>query len=146
MLGNISFFLLSSADFFQKYSFKKILSGTLSECQTVWIQIRTDILSVLIWVQNVCEGYQQTTKIATSMERVKTIEIKEIKYHIWPNYLRNEIDFWKDRGIMNSWVSCNVSEARRVHVNFARDPKYSWFHEPSKNWIYCLYLHFIFNI
>ena len=82
MLGNISFFLLSSADFFQKYSFKKILSGTLSECQTVWIQIRTDILSVLIWVQNVCEGYQQTTKIATSMERVKTIEIKEIKYHI----------------------------------------------------------------
>ena len=35
-----------------------ILSGTLSECQTLWIQIRTDILSVLIWVQTVCKGYQ----------------------------------------------------------------------------------------
>ena len=26
----------------------------------VWIQIRTDILSVLIWVQIVCIGYQHT--------------------------------------------------------------------------------------
>ena len=33
----------------------EILSGTLSECQTVWIQIRTDILSVLIWVQTVAK-------------------------------------------------------------------------------------------
>ena len=32
-------------------------------CQTVWIQIRTDILSVLIWVQTVCKCYQQTTKV-----------------------------------------------------------------------------------
>ena len=46
--------------------------GTLSECQTVWIQIRTDILLVLIWVQTVCKGYQQTTwKVAASKERVK---------------------------------------------------------------------------
>ena len=32
-----------------------------SGCQTVWIYIRTDILSVLIWVQTVCKGCQQTT-------------------------------------------------------------------------------------
>ena len=39
----------SSADFFQnQFFFKKNLSGTLSDCQMVWIQIRTDIL--LIWV------------------------------------------------------------------------------------------------
>ena len=25
-----------------------------------------------------------------------------------------------------------------LHVNFARDPKYSWFHEHSKNWIHFL--------
>ena len=31
--------------------FKKALSGILSECQTVWIQIRPDVLSSLIWVQ-----------------------------------------------------------------------------------------------
>ena len=36
--------------------FRKILSGIPSECQTDWIQIRTDILSGLIWVQNVCKG------------------------------------------------------------------------------------------
>ena len=28
-------------------------------------------------------------------------------------------------------------------VNFARDPKNSWFREHPKNWIYGLYLHLI---
>ena len=70
MLGNFFMLLLSSADFFQNQLFQKILSGALIECQTVWIQIRTDILSVLIWVQTVCKGYQQMTKVATSKERV----------------------------------------------------------------------------
>ena len=37
----------------------------------VWSQIRADILSILIWVQTVCIGYQQTTKVATSKARVK---------------------------------------------------------------------------
>ena len=35
-------------------TFSKSLSGTLSECQTVWIQIRIEILSILILVQTVC--------------------------------------------------------------------------------------------
>ena len=39
--------------------------------QTVWIQIRTDILSVLIWIKTVCKRYQETTKFARSMEGVK---------------------------------------------------------------------------
>ena len=38
----------------------------------VWTQIRTDILSVLIWVQPVCRGYWQTTNVATSKERVNS--------------------------------------------------------------------------
>ena len=42
-----------------------------SECQTVWIQVRPDILSGLIWVQTVCKGYQQMTKVATIWQRVK---------------------------------------------------------------------------
>ena len=64
--------LLFSAVFFLKIDFfQKILSGTLSECQTVLIQTRTDILLVLIWFQTVCKGYQQTAKLATSKERVK---------------------------------------------------------------------------
>ena len=33
----------SSTDFFQSQLFRKIISGILSECQTVWIQIRPDI-------------------------------------------------------------------------------------------------------
>ena len=49
-----------------KLTFSKKQSGTPSERQTVWIQIRTDILSVLIWVQTVCKGYQQMTIVAAS--------------------------------------------------------------------------------
>ena len=70
MLGNFSCFCCSLLTFFQNQLFQNILSGTLSECQTVWIQIRTDILSVLIWVWTVCKCYQQMTKVATSKEIV----------------------------------------------------------------------------
>ena len=52
---------LSSADFFSKSTFRKILSEIPFEYQTVWIQIRPDIWSGLIWVQTVCKGYQQMT-------------------------------------------------------------------------------------
>ena len=45
LLGNFSCFL-SSADFFQNQLFLKILSGIQSECQTVWIKIRPDILDL----------------------------------------------------------------------------------------------------
>ena len=34
--------LLSSADLFQNWGLKRILSGTQSECLTLWIQVRTD--------------------------------------------------------------------------------------------------------
>ena len=33
-------------------TFQKIISGILSECKTLWIQIRTDILSHLLSVLN----------------------------------------------------------------------------------------------
>ena len=46
---------LSSADIFQNQLFRKILSGISYECQTVWTQIRPDILSGLIWVQTICK-------------------------------------------------------------------------------------------
>ena len=52
---------LSSADFFQNQFFRKILSGMPSVCQTVWIQVKPDSLSGLIWVQFVCKSYQLTT-------------------------------------------------------------------------------------
>ena len=71
MRSNFSCYLLPYSDFFQNYFFQKILSGTPSECQAVWIQIRIDVLSVLIWVQTVCNSYKQTTKVTASKERVK---------------------------------------------------------------------------
>ena len=52
---------LSSADFFQNQLFRKILSGIPSECQTVCIQTRPDILLGQRWVQTVCKSYQQMT-------------------------------------------------------------------------------------
>ena len=61
--------ILSSVDFFFfNYFFQKNHSGIPSECQTVWIMIRPDILSGLIWVKAVFKAYQQTTKVATNGE------------------------------------------------------------------------------
>ena len=40
----------------------------------ILVQIRTDILMVLIWVQTVCKGYQQMTKVATCKARVNSSE------------------------------------------------------------------------
>ena len=62
--------LMSSADIFQNQFSQKILSGTLPECQMVWIQIRTDRMLVLIWVQTACIGYQQRMKFVASTGRV----------------------------------------------------------------------------
>ena len=39
----------------------------------VLIQTRTNVLSVLIWVQTVCKDDQQMTKVAFSMERVNYV-------------------------------------------------------------------------
>ena len=55
----------------QLNQFKKTTSGALSDCQTVWIQIRTNILSVFIRIQTVYKGNQQTIKVAASQERFR---------------------------------------------------------------------------
>ena len=51
MLGENHDFLSSSDFFFQNLN----LSGIPSECQTVWSQIRTDVMSGLIWPQIICK-------------------------------------------------------------------------------------------
>ena len=55
------FMLFVACCFFSKSSLSKIILGILLKCQTVWIQIRPDILSGMICFQTVCKGYQQTT-------------------------------------------------------------------------------------
>ena len=59
--------LLSSADYIQNQRFQTILSGTLSECQRIWIQI---VLSILVWVQAAHKCYQQIARVAASKEKV----------------------------------------------------------------------------
>ena len=51
--------------------FENNISGVPSECQTIWIQTRPDILSGLVWVQTVCKGYQQT--LPAGKELIKCI-------------------------------------------------------------------------
>ena len=63
--------LLLTADFFKinfKIFFNKNLSGKLSDCQTIWIQICCPDLS-----PNCLPSYQQTAKVAANEKRVKVI-------------------------------------------------------------------------
>ena len=65
--------LLLSADIFKISKFQIFFlggGGDLYQCQTVWIKIRTDILSVLNCVHSVYKGYQQTIKVATSKKEL----------------------------------------------------------------------------
>ena len=77
MLGNFSCFCYRLLTFFKINFFEKFHLGTLLYgLQMVWTKIRTDIMSVLIWVQSICKGYQQMTKVAASKERVNPL-------HVW---------------------------------------------------------------
>ena len=62
--------LLSSADFFFKLTF----SGTQPECQMVWIQIRTDVLSVLIWAKTHCVNCLQKLSADDKSRACKEID------------------------------------------------------------------------
>ena len=64
--------LFSSVNFFDNF-----FSGTLYECQTFCIQIRTNILSGLTWVQSVCKGYQPMTKLPLARKEL-TIYFRSI--------------------------------------------------------------------
>ena len=65
-MTSLTFNFLHAGEFFMLSCpllifFSNQLSAIPSECRTVWIQIRPDILSGLIWVLAVCRGYQQNT-------------------------------------------------------------------------------------
>ena len=56
---------------------KKNLSGILSDCRTVWIQIRTDVLSVLIWIKTACKGFSRRQKLSLARKELKSLTIVE---------------------------------------------------------------------
>ena len=63
--------LFCRLDFFKSKLIPKNLSGIPSECQKDQTQIRPEILSGLIWVQTVCKGYQQMTKVAIAGKELR---------------------------------------------------------------------------
>ena len=89
----------SSAEFFQNQLFRKILSGLSSECQTVWIQIRPDKMSGLIWVQTVCKYYQQTTKVGKEFKPSHIIKVLISLCHIGLDQLKKTCvqGFWPSK-------------------------------------------------
>ena len=81
MLGYCSCFYFRLLTFFKIKFFLKINHpGPPSEYQTVWIQTKTDILLVFIWVQTIIKGYWQTTKLSTGMQRVITGKYFSVQY------------------------------------------------------------------
>ena len=80
MLGNCSCFYFRLLTFF-KIKFLKIYHpGPPSECQRVWIQIKTDILMASSRFKLFAKGYWQTTKLSTGMQRVVTGKYFSVQY------------------------------------------------------------------
>ena len=74
LFGVFCLFFLSKL-FFWENSFRNTI-----KCQTVWIQIRPDVWSIMIWVQAVCKVYQQKTLVGKESKRsFLTTKIK-VKY------------------------------------------------------------------
>ena len=110
-----------------------------SWCQTVWIQIRSNILLGLIWVQTVCKGYQQTTKFASNGQRVKYKTFVDTTFwlkpwleliHLAPTF-SIRLKCWlqqilsKGKPCMTSFqtflvIKCRGSVSRKFHVTAVR--------------------------
>ena len=63
----------------------KNLSGKRPECQIVWIQIRTDVMSGLVtvvWFQPVCKEYQQKTLAVNKVNENAFKDMSCIPFHL----------------------------------------------------------------
>ena len=89
ILGNFSCFFVVCC-FFSKLTFEKILSKIPSECQTVWTLIRPDDSSGLIWVQTVCQSYQQTSLVDKELRVVLGVKIYDIFFFSWMKSLNSK--------------------------------------------------------
>ena len=59
------------------------------ECQIVWIQIRPDVMSCLIWVQTVCKNYQQHRQLNT-VELIKASPWSRLS-QTWKQYWHHDM-------------------------------------------------------
>ena len=84
----------------------KILSGISSECQTVWIQIRSDILSGLILYQTVCKSYQQTILVGKELRPFSSTFISFAKNDFVVPELAQNHDYYFLIHSLNASVVC----------------------------------------
>ena len=71
-------------------------------------------MSVLIWVQTVCKGYLQVTRVATSKERVDP-------YHAGYHYVPHSSSFFSQLH-----VTCMISVNNSMHLHFTSRVEVSW--------------------
>ena len=70
--------------------------------------MRADILSILIWVQTACKGYQQTTKVAASKERVSYLPFSgTIKLSIPVDTIKFGWSIIYFRGHVLKYINCS---------------------------------------
>ena len=79
-LGNCSCFYFRLLTFFKIKFLKVKHPGPPSECQTVWIQIKTVIMLAFIWVQTVCKRLLADDKLSTGMQRAITDKYFSVKF------------------------------------------------------------------
>ena len=70
--------------FFSCYFFVCTFSGTPSEYRTVWIQIRPDKMSGLIWIQTTLY-LPRLSAYGTSKQRLKTIRFVSLESNVYSN-------------------------------------------------------------
>ena len=84
---NFSKYFIICRLFFKINFFKKLFQEHYQSVKTVWIQIRPDILSGLIWFQTVCKNYQQMTKVSTWRQRDKFDSAHPNSYFLSINFM-----------------------------------------------------------
>ena len=84
-----------------------------SRCQTVWIQIRPEILSGLIWVEIVCKGYQQTSKCLAGSEFKLFVKVISRQQKWAKSYIQKKLVYttfwlkpWHMATTFSIWIKC----------------------------------------
>ena len=122
----------------QKYLFQNIISGIPQECQTVWIQIRPDEMSGLIWFQTVCKGLIWFQTVCKGPQQVKSwciilweklgnIEDNDALFHTKQSLICMSLwdlcpacsvilSLTRDRSVKCTWFSVADNEQNMIHV------------------------------
>ena len=122
---------------------------------SVWIQIRMDFLAVLIWVQHVCEGYQQTKKLLLARRELRDSflggnqnKALRIKYIVQGNNTFGHSEHFKKQ--ITSYSQCMVTmcilNPYFILINSPGKPSVAWRRTKICDYsIIQMYRHSVFN-